>query len=307
MSSSITVLGSINMDLVVRCDEIPKIGETLIGQELLQIPGGKGANQAVSIARLNKEVIFLGKVGRDNFGFELLRSMNRSGVNTLYIERENISSGIAIINVDRKGNNNIIVIPGSNDKIDKQYLNKNIEAIEKSDIILFQLEIPMDTVREGLRTSKILGKTTILNPAPAADLDDEMISNIDILIPNEHELERMSKIKIKDRSSIIKASQYMLDKGIKMIIVTLGSKGVFYMDGNGYQFFEAYKVDVKDTTAAGDSFIGGFVSSYMEDKDIIKSIDMGQRAAAITIQRIGAQSSLPTKEEVNNFTRVDIK
>lgn len=307
MGSSITVLGSINMDLVVRCDEIPKIGETLIGQELLQIPGGKGANQAVSIARLNKEVVFLGKIGRDNFGFELLKSMNRSGVNTLYIERENIPTGIAIINVDKKGNNNIIVIPGSNDRIDKQYLNKNIEAIEKSDIVLFQLEIPMDTVREGLRISKSLGKTTILNPAPAADLDDEMISNIDILIPNEHELERMSKIKIKDRSSIVKASQYMLNKGIKMIIATLGSQGVFYMDHNEHKFFEAYKVDVKDTTAAGDSFIGGFVSSYVEDKDIIKSIDMGQRAAAITIQRIGAQSSLPTKEEVNNFIKVDIK
>ena len=301
MSSSIMVVGSINMDLVVRCDEIPRIGETLMGEKLLQIPGGKGANQAVSIARLGNEVIFLGKIGRDNFGREMLQSMDRANINTKYIQRENTPTGIAIINVDKQGNNNIIVIPGSNNEVDKNYLIKNKEAIKKSDIILFQLEIPIETVRYGLNISKKLGKTTILNPAPAHDLDDEMISNIDILIPNEHELERMSKVIIQDRESIIEGAKVLLNKGIKMLIVTLGSKGAFYMDHDKYQFFEAYKVDVKDTTAAGDSFIGGFVSSYAENRDIIKAIDIGQKAASITIQRIGAQSSLPFKSEIDNF------
>ncbi|MDR7869556.1 MAG: ribokinase [Tissierellaceae bacterium] len=301
MSASITVVGSINMDLVVRCDEIPSVGETLIGKELLQIPGGKGANQAVALAKLNNDVIFLGKIGRDNYGHELLQSMNRANINTTYIERENISTGIAIINVDKYGNNNIVVIPGANGEVDKDYLNKNVEAIDRSDIILFQLEIPIETVKEGLKISKKLGKTTILNPAPAADLDDEMISNIDILIPNEHELERMSKVVIKDEESLVKAAKVLLSKGIKEIIVTLGSKGVFYMDHEKHQYFEAYKVDVIDTTAAGDSFIGGFISSYGENKDIVKSINMGQKAASITIQRIGAQSSLPTESEIERI------
>lgn len=299
--SRITVVGSMNMDLVVNTDEIPKIGETLLGNELLQIPGGKGANQGVSIAKLEGDITFLGKVGRDRFGDELLKSMKDQGVNIEYIEREDISTGIAVINVDKNGNNNIVVIPGANGLVDKEYLQRNIKVFKESKIIVFQLEIPLDTVKEGLRIAKELDKVTILNPAPAMELDDEIIKNIDILIPNEHELERISKVKVTDEESIIKASKVLLRKGINKIIVTLGSKGAFYIDNDGNEFFEAYDVKVVDTTAAGDSFIGGFVASYIEYQDIKKAIDMGQRTAALSIQKVGAQSSLPSKKEVENF------
>jgi ribokinase len=299
--SMVTVVGSMNMDLVVNTDEIPKIGETVLGKELLQIPGGKGANQGVAIAKLNNNIIFLGKVGKDGFGDELLKSMKDAGVNTEHIERTKTSTGIAVINVDKEGNNNIVVIPGANGEVDKEYLNRHISAFEKADVVVFQLEIPLETVKEGLRISKELGKTTILNPAPAMDLDDEIIENIDILIPNEHELERLSKIKVGDEESMIEAANILLNKGIKEIIVTLGSKGALHIDNNGYKFFPAYKVRAIDTTAAGDSFIGGFVSSYIEHKDMEKAIDRGQRTAALAIQKIGAQSSLPTMEEVENF------
>lgn len=299
--SMVTVVGSMNMDLVVNADEIPKIGETVLGKELLQIPGGKGANQGVAIAKLNNNITFLGKVGKDGFGDELLKSMKDSGVNIEHIERTEVSTGIAVINVDKEGNNNIVVIPGANGEVDKEYLSRHISAFEKADIVVFQLEIPLETVKEGLKISKELGNITILNPAPAMDLDDEIIENIDILIPNEHELERLSKIKVMDEESMIKAANILLNKGIKEIIVTLGSKGVLYIDNNGYKFFPAYKVKAIDTTAAGDSFIGGFVSSYIEHKDMEKAIDMGQRTAALAIQKIGAQSSLPTREEVENF------
>lgn len=297
----ITVVGSMNMDLVVKTNEIPGIGETLLGNELLQIPGGKGANQGVAIAKLNNNITFLGKVGKDVFGDALLKSMEEAGVNIGHIERVNDSTGIAIINVDKQGNNNIIVIPGANGKVDKEYLLRHYTAFEEADIVVFQLEIPLQTVKDGLRISKELGKTTILNPAPAEDLDDDMIQNIDILIPNEHELERISKVKVTNHDSMLKAAEVLLQKGIKQIIVTLGSKGVLYIDTKGYRFFEAHKVNVTDTTAAGDSFIGGFVSSYIENSNIERAIEMGQKTAALTIQKVGAQSSLPTREEVDNF------
>lgn len=301
--ANITVVGSMNMDLVVKLDEIPKIGETLLGKELLQIPGGKGANQGVAISKLGGNVNFLGKLGNDNFGDELLESMEKAGVNIEYIEREDTSTGIAVINVDKHGNNNIVPILGANYRVDKDYLNRNLQAFKDSDMVVFQLEIPLDSVREGLKIAKELDKTTILNPAPAMDLDDEIIKNVDILIPNEHELERLSKVEITDRESILKAARQLLDKGIKKIIVTLGSKGALYVSSDEYEFFQAYKVDAIDTTAAGDSFIGGFVASYVDDKDIRKAIDLGQRAAALTIQKIGAQSSLPTLDEVEKLAR----
>ncbi len=301
MSSTIVVVGSINMDLVVRTDEIPNIGETVLGNELLQIPGGKGANQGVSMAKLGNKVIFLGKVGNDEFGDKLLNSMKNAGVNIEHIEREYTSTGVAVINVDKKGNNNIVVIPGANQNVDRDYLNRHISALEKGDVVVFQLEIPIETVKEGLKIAKSLGKITVLNPAPAYDLDEQIIENVDILIPNEHELGRIAKRNIDTKESLVDAANVLLEKGVKEIIVTLGSKGVCYVNKDGYKIFDAYKVEAVDTTAAGDSFIGGFVSSYIKDKNIDKAIDMGQKAAALTIQKIGAQSSLPTIDEVENF------
>ena len=302
--AKIVVVGSMNMDLVVKTDEIPRVGETILGKELLQIPGGKGANQAVSIAKLEKEITFLGKVGNDKFGEELLTSMSKAGVKIEHIEKGDTSTGIAIINVDKDGNNNIVVIPGANGLVDKSYLQRHIKVFEDAEIVVFQLEIPLETVREGLKISKDLGKITLLNPAPAMELDDEMIKNIDILIPNEHELERISKVKVVDDESIMQASKVLLEKGINKIIVTLGSKGVYFIDQDSSEFFKAYKTNVVDTTAAGDSFIGGFTASYIEDKDIRRAIGKGQKTAALSIQKVGAQSSLPTKKEVEEFRQI---
>lgn len=301
MKSQVTVIGSMNMDLVVKTDEIPRIGETLIGNELLQIPGGKGANQAVAMAKLDNNVCFLGMVGKDSFGEGLLKSMTEAGVITKYVDKTEDSTGIAVINVDKQGNNNIVVIPGANGKVDIDYLNRHLDVFKESDILVFQLEIPLETVKEGLKIAKEYGKTTILNPAPAYELDDEIIKNIDILIPNEHEMERLTKVKLIDEESMLKAAAILFEKGIKQIIITLGSKGVMYVNPNEHKHFPAYKVSVVDTTAAGDSFVGGFVSSYIEYKDIEKAINLGQKTAALSIQKMGAQSSLPTREEVENF------
>lgn len=301
MSKKILVVGSINMDLVVNADEIPKIGETLIGKELLQIPGGKGANQGVAIAKLENDITFLGKVGNDSFGDLSLESMKKAGVKTNYIERVDTSTGIAVINVDSNGNNNIVVIPGANNLVDKDYLIKHESVFKDSDVVLFQFEIPLETVKEGLKIAKKYNKLTIVNPAPAIKLDDETIKNIDILVPNEHELTRLSGIEVKDRKSAIKAGEVLLEKGVKDIIVTLGSSGAMYISKDSIDFYDAYKVKAVDTTAAGDSFIGGFISSYIQNSDVAQAVDRGQRTAALAIQKVGAQSSLPTKEEVDRF------
>lgn len=299
--SDIVVIGSINMDLVVKTDDIPKIGETVLGHELVQVPGGKGANQSVAISKLGNKITFIGKVGEDMFGNILVDSLKDASVDTSRIEKENCNSGIAIINVDKEGNNNIVVIPGSNSKVDNDFLHKNIDVVENSKIVLFQFEIPLETVKNGLKVARKLGKITVLNPAPAYDLDDEIIENIDILIPNEYELEKISKVNITSNSSLLEAANVIIKKGVKELIVTLGSKGVLYVNKNEYKFYEPFKVKAIDTTAAGDSFIGGFLSSYAKDKDMDKSIELGQKAAALAIQKIGAQSSIPTMDEIKNF------
>lgn len=298
---NILVVGSMNMDLVVNTEEIPKVGETVLGKSLTQIPGGKGANQGVAMAKLNGDITFLGKVGNDSFGDTLLQSMSMANVNTSYIEKVSESTGIAIINVDKSGSNNIVVIPGANWMVDSDYLNRNKDVFKKADVVVFQLEIPLETVKQGLKMAKKYNKTTILNPAPAFDLDDETISYIDILIPNEHELARMAKTEVTDEKSMIHAAQILMNKGVKKIIVTLGAKGAFYIDSETQQQYPAFLVEVVDTTAAGDSFIAGFTIDYVENDNISSAIKMGQMTAALSIQKFGAQSSLPTMDQVKKF------
>lgn len=299
--ADVIVIGSINMDIVVKTEEIPKIGETVIGRDIIENPGGKGANQAVALSKLGSKVGFLGCVGSDVYGKKLLSSMKESGVDTSLVKTIEGTSGTAFISVDDHGNNNIIVIPGANEKVDSKYLNDNIDAIKNSKIVLLQHEIPMETIREAVLISKNLGKKVVLNPAPAYDLDEDILKNIDILIPNEHELSKISNIKIRDMDSIVKASRHLIDIGVPIVITTLGKKGAIYVDKNTVKHFETFPVKVVDTTAAGDSFIGGFLHSYIKTNDVFKSIEFGQRVAAITIQKYGAQLSLATIEEVNNL------
>lgn len=304
MDKTALVVGSINMDLVVNTDEIPGIGETVLGNSLIQNPGGKGANQGVAISKLGKKVNFLGMVGKDGLGEKAINYMRDAGVNIDYIKKVDVTTGIAIINVDKHGNNNIIVIPGANEKVDREYLEENLCVFKTSDIVIFQLEIPMDTVRYGLEIAKKLGKITILNPAPAAELEDDILKNVDILIPNEHELKRISKMEIDNEESIVTACRLLIEKGVDKVIVTLGENGVFYVDKSQYRLFPSYDVEVVDTTAAGDSFIGGFVSSYMVEKNVEAAIERGQKTAALCIQRLGAQNAMPTRQEVEGFKRI---
>jgi ribokinase len=299
----LTVIGSINMDLVVTAPEIPKVGETVLGRDFNQYPGGKGANQAVAAAQLNVPVCFLGCVGDDSYGSTMMSAMSQSGIDVSCIKSvKDCSTGIAVISVNDKGQNNIVVVGGANNFVDEKYIDDNIEAINMSEVVLCQMEIPIPTVEYAFSKAKELGKTTILNPAPAAAISDRLIGLTDILIPNEHELGRLTGVATDCTKGINDAAQIMLDKGVKILIVTLGKRGCVVFTGGESSWYPAYEVKAVDSTAAGDSFIGGFVWSYMKDRNLSDSIKAGQMVASMAVQKKGAQSSLPTLKEFMEYS-----
>lgn len=297
------VLGSINIDLTTVADEIPRVGETVIGKSFNQYPGGKGANQAVCAAKLRTPVRFLGKVGNDANGDFMLKKMSESGVDISRIEKSEETTGMAAISVDSNGQNSIIVVSGANFSIDCGYINRNTDSIKECDIILSQHETPINATEYAFKTAKSFNKMTVLNPAPAKALSETMIPLVDILIPNEHELSRISGLPCKSIDEISKAASALRSSGLKTIIVTMGREGVLLADDNGIRTFPAIQIKPVDTTAAGDSFIGGFASSFIKDRDMEKAIIFGQLAASYSIQRKGAQSSMPDFEQFIGYQK----
>ena len=273
---NICVIGSLNMDLVVKVDTMPKGGQTLIGSNFKEVPGGKGANQAVAMARLGGNVSMIGKVGNDGFGQTLLNALKTDNVNTDYIGIEEGPTGVALITVDKNAENSIVVAPGANFKVAVEDIDNNIEAINNSDIVVVQLETPLETIKYGLKKAKEAGKYTILNPAPAVVLEDEIIKNVDLLTPNETELEILSGVEINTEDDIKRAAQIMIDKGVKELIVRLGSKGSLYINKERSMFKSAYKVNAVDTTAAGDSYTGALAVALSNDKTIEEAMDFAQ-------------------------------
>lgn len=299
----VVVVGSINMDLVTRCKRAPKGGETLFGEEFSQVPGGKGANQAVAIGKLGTNVIMLGKIGKDSFGKDMLVSMEKNGVNIQHIEEGEKATGIAKIIVEESGQNRILVVAGANSEVDKEYVDRHLAAIKESDIVVTQLEIPIETVEYTLKKAKEFGKITILNPAPARGLSDEIIKNSDFIIPNESELALITGMAVETEEEIKKAGKKLLDMGVKNLIITLGSKGSLHLNRDKCEFHSTYKVKAIDTTAAGDSFIGGVVRELNGD-NISEAIEFGTKVSAIAVTKKGAQTSIPTIEEVIKFKGV---
>ena len=298
---NICVIGSLNMDLVVNVDTMPKPGQTIIGSNFKEVPGGKGANQAVAMARLNGNVSMIGKVGEDGFGQTLINSLKNDKVDTTYIQTAKGATGVALITVDKNAQNSIVVSPGANFEVKEDDIDNNIEAIKNSDIVVLQLETPLNTIKYALNKAKELNKYTILNPAPAVKLDDEIIKNDDLLTPNETELEIISGVSIETEEDIQKAAQIMIEKGVKELIVTLGSKGSLYINKEKSMFKKAYKVEAVDTTAAGDSYTGALAVALSQDKCIEDAMDFASKVGALSVLKEGAQSSLPTLEDVENF------
>lgn len=301
--NKVCVLGSINMDLVIKVNEMPKEGETILSESFEKIAGGKGANQAVAARRCGNIVSMIGKIGKDDNGKILKGLLEEDSIDTnLIFEDENEPTGMAVITVNKNGNNSITVISGSNMTLNKDEIEKSKEIIENSDILISQFEVPEEVILEAFKIAKENNKITILNPAPAKKIDEELLKYTDIIIPNETEAELLTGIKVNDLESAKLAANGLLEKGVKFVIVTLGSKGAAVISKEGGQIVEAYKVKAIDTTAAGDSFIGGLSSKLdienLSFENLLKAVKFANKVSSITVQRKGAQPSIAKLEEV---------
>ena len=295
----ILVIGSLNADLVVRTPRFPQPGETISGEDLQIIPGGKGANQAVAAARLGANVSMLGRVGKDNFGDFLLDNLKSNHVDSKLVQRDDSSTGTAIIIVDANGQNSIVLSPGSNGKVNSSDVEH--ASFLNFSLLLLQLEIPIPTVLSATKLAKQNGVRVILNPAPAKGLPDELISLADFIIPNETELSLLTGMDVNDIPSAEKAAHALLDKGAQNVIITLGDRGALIVNKETSTYVESYQVDVVDTTAAGDAFIGGFASVLDSSNSLADAVRYGCACGALATTKFGAQPSLPTKHEVKRL------
>ena len=301
---NILVVGSLNMDFVVTMEEMPEKGETIQGKQLEYVCGGKGANQACACGRLSGKVAMLGAVGMDANGEALLSSLAVSGVDVSHIKKmPDVGTGVAVINVDSHGENSIVIIKGANEHVDSQYIDENIQMIAESDLILLQLEIPMETVIYVAKKAKELNKMVILDPAPMPDcLPEELLCNVDLIKPNEIELAQILHKEITE-DNLANAAEELHAKGVNQVIITLGKGGSYIKskDTDGVRIKPAKSVIAVDTTAAGDSFIGAVATMLAEDKSLVEAGEYATKVSSIVISKVGAQSSIPTREEVNHI------
>ncbi|TLV03324.1 ribokinase [Dyadobacter luticola] len=298
----IYVVGSSNTDMVVKSERLPGKGETVIGDKFLMNPGGKGANQAVSAARVGGTVNFVCKVGNDLFGKQAIQQFGIEKIHTGYITIDDVwSSGVALINVDANGENCISVAPGANNYLSKDDVSPALEQIGDEDILLIQLEIPLETVVFSVTEAARNNARIILNPAPATTLPDHIYRNLFLITPNETEAELLTGVKVTDEISASEAADWLLTKGCENVIITLGSKGAFLRNKIEKRLIASPKVTAIDTTAAGDCFNGALAVAISEGKDLVEAVSFACKAAALSVARMGAQGSLPTRHEVDAF------
>ena len=297
MKKGILVIGSLNMDLSIDLAKMPVTGETILGRGIAYKAGGKGANQACAAGRLGGRVRMLGCVGQDEFGQKLVKSLSESGVETDYIkESRDLPTGTAVIYVDDNGDNSIVVIPGANMACDIEYLKAQDEQFHWCDYVVLQMEIPYEAVWYSVKRAKELGKTVILNPAPAPDkIPEEILSLVDYLTPNETEIIALNG---KSKDDIREGAEKLLSRGVSNVIATLGDRGALLVNRYGETFYPARKVVSVDTTAAGDCFNGAMVAALAEGQSEAEAILFANIASSIAVTRKGAQESLPIREEV---------
>lgn len=291
------------MDIVLQVDVIPVAGETVLGSDLRYSCGGKGANQAFAAGRLNGNVEMLGCVGRDGFGDEIIRNLSSAGVKIDAIGRiESQNTGTAVLNVEKSGNNNIVVIAGANKCCDEAYLRMNDEAFKKCDYILLQMEIPLVSAWYAINRGKELGKTVILNPAPAPDyLPDGIPGKLDCIIPNETELIRLSKCKDDSIDEMRIGAEKLISAGVKSVIVTLGGRGSMLIQNDACEIFPPIPVRAVDTTAAGDCFCAAYVVALANGKTPGEAMSFATIAAGLTVTKRGAQDSIPYRTEIDAY------
>jgi len=303
MKNKILVIGSINYDLVVFTPRHPAPGETILGEKFLTFPGGKGANQALAAARLGGNVQMLGNVGNDNFGEELLQNLQKNMVDISHIRKTDTSTGTAHITVNASGQNSIIVVPGANATLGKHDIDAIKYMIQSAQVLVLQLEIPLDVVVHAINYAYDFGTKTLLNPAPAQQIPVDTLRKVTYLIPNESELALLSGMPTTDLKACRSAAGHLLEIGCEQIILTRGDQGACYFSRSQEIILPSYQVPVMDTTAAGDAFIGGLAVSFADGLDLLSSMQVASAAGALAVTKVGAQTSLPTKNELDSFLK----
>ena len=297
----IIVIGSSNTDMVIKTEKLPAPGETILGGKFLMNPGGKGANQSVAASRLGGKVTFISKRGNDLFGNQAVGLLMREGVDIKYIVKDpDLPSGVALITVDSTGENSIVVAPGSNGNLLKEDIPSVIFDTGKFEILLLQLEIPIDTVEYSAVTASEHGIKVILNPAPARKLSDNLLKNTWLITPNETEAETITGVIITDIPSAERAAELIQERGVKNVIITLGEAGAFIKSENYTGLIPGIKVKPVDTTAAGDVFNGALAVAISEGSDLKDAVIFANKAASISVTRMGAQASAPYRNEINS-------
>ena len=295
----VIVIGSSNVDMVVRTSHLPAPGETILGGEFFMNQGGKGANQAVAIKRLGGNLIFMAKLGNDVLGRQSVGYFKKEGIDTRYIALdEDSASGVALISVDDHAENSIVVASGANMLLNEQDVDKMLEEMCEGDILLMQLEIPLQTVEYAARKAFGKGVKVVLNPAPARSLPKELFRHLYMVTPNRIEAEMLTGIKIANDADVEKVAEEICAMGVKNVIITLGSKGCLIREEGVSYRIDAFKVEPVDTTAAGDTFNGALCVGLSEGMDLKQAAVMASKASSIAVTRMGAQSSISYREEL---------
>lgn len=302
----IVVVGSFNMDLVVRMPTIPRPGETLLGGVFATYPGGKGANQAVAAARLGGEVTMIARVGADAFGEQLLAMARSEGIDTRFVGVDaQAATGVALIQVDAQGQNSIAVASGANFTLAAADVAAAFAQLDRIDLLVMPLETPIDTIVTAADLAQKAGARVVLNPAPAQHLGTDLLRNVDVLIPNEHEAAFMAGVGVHTLGDARQAALRLLQSGPHSVIVTMGREGALVAQRDGpdttFAHAEAFSVQAVDTTAAGDAFVGALAVALGEGRSLVAAARIASAAAAISVTRCGAQPSLPSRAEVEAF------
>ncbi|KQH87877.1 ribokinase [Vibrio furnissii] len=300
--NKLVVLGSVNADHVLQVPSFPRPGETLHGRNYQVIPGGKGANQAVAAARLNADIGFIACVGDDSFGINIRESFKLDGMNIRGVKMQpNCPTGIAMIQVSDRGENSICISAEANAKLTAEAIDPDLQHIRDAKYLLMQLETPLDGIVKAAQVAKEARTNVILNPAPARELPDALLSCVDVITPNETEAEVLTGITVTDDASAQLAADALHGKGIEIVMITLGAKGVWLSQNGRGTLIPGFRVQATDTTAAGDTFNGALVTGLLEEMPLESAIKFAHAAAAISVTRFGAQTSIPNREEVDAF------
>jgi len=300
----VTVVGSFMMDLVVKAQRRPQKGETLIGEEFGMFTGGKGCNQAIAAARLGAYTYMVGRLGNDLFGDTFMKTLTEEKIVTDYIVRDpEVGTGVGTPVVDAEGDNSIIIIPRANMRLSIEDVEKAEPSIASADVLILQLEVPLEASEKAAQIAKENGATVILNPAPARELPDSFLSKIDILTPNETETEMLTGIAVNEQSDAEEAAKILLDKGMSAVILTLGARGALLLTSEMTKLVPAYKVNVVDTTAAGDAFCGALATALARGESLEKATEYANAAGAFAVTIMGAGPSMPTKQKLDEFLK----